>query len=92
MKPIERGRKAVKRPLDHVLLKLLIDKGYSRENVARALGLSTVFFIKAIKRPSLYFTMSQLLVIAGMLDKPFYEIVGLVIGYKEGRAKSWYEQ
>jgi len=77
---------------DHILLKLLLDKGFSRESLSKSLGVSTPYLTKAMKYPSIHFSVAQLVIIAGLLNKPIYEVIGLVIGYKAGRAKGWYEE
>ena len=87
----KQSRKARKFHLDHLLLKMLIDKGFTREALSRTLGMTTNTFKIHINHPTSHLTIDQLIIISGLLQVPLYEVVGIAVGMSRKESKCWYE-
>lgn len=90
-----KGRKIVKRTNDHILIKRLIDKGYSRQMVSRTLGMSINTFYKVLNNPFQYLSLERMTILAALLEVPVLQVVCLCLGKREGVAREegakWYE-
>ena len=91
-KPRPRVGRPIKKELeDHILLKMLKDKGFSSYGLASSLNMSRKHLKKAMDDPCCYLTCQHLLIIAGLLGKPLQEVFALCVGVNPVPARTWYE-
>lgn len=76
---------------ENVISSLLSHRGYKRTEICKWLGIKHQSLSKYMEYPAKYFTLAQLEILAGKLDMPFIEFLGLVRGIELGARKTWYK-
>ena len=90
--------KVKRNPHENIIVDLLIQKGYTRNTIrqwfsnredGRPVSYETIS--RWLCNPGKYLTIGQVELIAGRLEMPLIEVLGLILGMNRQGAKKWYE-
>lgn len=82
-------------PREHTLAAWIRQAGYSRRNALKVLDIPECKYVQYIMQPAKYLSIRQLMMISGMVQRPFIEVLFAALRpthLKQEIKKRWYEE